>query len=37
MPERSIPSSFATNKNTSAYDYGRLPFVCKAIEETPSI
>jgi hypothetical protein len=37
MPKRSHPPPFATNQNTSAYDYGGLPFICKAIEETPSI
>jgi hypothetical protein len=37
MSKRSDPSSLATNKNTSTYDYGGLPFICKAIEATPTI
>jgi hypothetical protein len=36
MSKRSNTYSFQTNQNTPAYDYGGLPFICKAIEKTPS-
>jgi hypothetical protein len=37
MPKRGHPSSPESDQNTKAYDYGRLPFIHQAIEETLAI